>query len=261
MPVPPIPPPLEQLGQRAFSFYPAIVNIEHNEWVFRKATWSEILVANTKTEQELWIPRRYLGAISRVDEPVMIFGLNKELEYKAGQVWPHERRVIEMPRAVNESYRPPGEADTPPIPAPPSGLRMDGGTESRVGLLIGIVLAAGIVGCVAFIMVFRGARDGSRVVYNSVVQSQLGLGPRDDYYAVTRKLGPAAADRWMSDKGEIQYRLLAYPDRGISVVLMGIERGKELYIGALDKEWRVVDSVQLPQGGNTLQMLRNLKRF
>src|SRR5437588_824975 len=44
MSIRPIPPPLEHLGARPFSLYPAILNIEHNEWLFRKATWSEILV-------------------------------------------------------------------------------------------------------------------------------------------------------------------------------------------------------------------------
>src|SRR6476646_10474011 len=35
MSVQPIPPPLEHLGQRPFSFYPPILNTDHNEWVFR----------------------------------------------------------------------------------------------------------------------------------------------------------------------------------------------------------------------------------
>lgn len=77
-----MPPPLDQIGQRPFSFYPAILGIEHNEWLLRRATWSELLVYNTKTEQELWVPRRFLGEISSIDEPVMIVGLLKELEYK-----------------------------------------------------------------------------------------------------------------------------------------------------------------------------------
>ena len=48
-------------GNRPFSFYPAIERIEHNEWIFRKATWSEILVVNTKTGLELWIPASVCG--------------------------------------------------------------------------------------------------------------------------------------------------------------------------------------------------------
>src|ERR1700694_3585824 len=107
MSVPPVPPPLEQLGQRPFSFYPPISNIVHNEWLYRRATWSEVLVQNTKTHEEIWVARRFLGAVSSVgSEPVMIVGLAKELEYKAGTLWPVERRVIEMPRAVNDVPRP-----------------------------------------------------------------------------------------------------------------------------------------------------------
>src|SRR5687768_17111232 len=106
MSVPPIPAPLDHLGQRSFSFYPPIVGIEHNDWLLRRATWSEILVANTRSNQEIWIPRQYLGQVSSVDEPVLIVGLTKELEYSAGQIMAHRRRVIEMPRAVNEGPRP-----------------------------------------------------------------------------------------------------------------------------------------------------------
>ena len=106
MAVPPIPPPLAQLGGRPFSFYPAILNAGHNEWIYRSATWSEVLVRNTKTNEEVSVPRRYLGEISRVDAPVMIVGLLAELEYRSGVVWPAERRVIEMPRAVNDAPRP-----------------------------------------------------------------------------------------------------------------------------------------------------------
>src|SRR5450755_427366 len=97
---PPIPPSLEHLATRPFSFYPPILNVEHNEWLFRKATWSEILVVNCKSGAEIWISRRFVGEVSRIDDPVLIVGLNRELEYKGGAVWPCQRRVIEMPLAV-----------------------------------------------------------------------------------------------------------------------------------------------------------------
>ena len=113
--IPPIPPALENMGTRPFSFYPPVVGVEHNEWTYKQATWSEILVTNTKTANEVWVPRRFLGEVSRVDEPVMIVGLKRELEYRAGSLWPHERRVIEMPKAVNDYARPPLE-ETPSAP-------------------------------------------------------------------------------------------------------------------------------------------------
>ncbi len=93
MSVPPVPPPLEELGHRRFSFYPPIVGIEHNEWMYRKATWSEVLVSNRKSGLEVYIPRVFIGELSSIEEPVAIVGLSKELEYKAGAIVPHIRRV------------------------------------------------------------------------------------------------------------------------------------------------------------------------
>src|ERR671927_481255 len=103
----PVPPSIEHLGDRPFSFYPAIIGVDHNEWIFSRATWSEVLVVNRASKQELWIPRRLVGEVSRIDDPVVIVGLNKELEMKGGMVVPHDRRIIEIPRAVNDVPRPP----------------------------------------------------------------------------------------------------------------------------------------------------------
>src|SRR5579863_7905032 len=101
----PLPTPLDQLGSRGFSFYPPILGIEHHQWSFRRATSGEIHVVNTSTITELSIHRRFIGEVSAIHDPVVIVGLVKELEYSAGAVVPHVRRVIEMPRAVNDSPR------------------------------------------------------------------------------------------------------------------------------------------------------------
>lgn len=254
MSVPPIPPLLEPLSHRPFSFYPPILNIEHNEWLLRRGTWSELLVVNCKTGLEIWVPRRFIGEVSRVDEPVMIVGLLKELEYKTGSVWPHERRVIEMPRAVNQSSpQPPAASDSP---APVVGIRFEPGPESRVSRLIGAALLLGVVICV-----FLVALSHRPVSYRTIEQSALGLGPEDDYHSIVRKFGPPAQDRWRPETGELQYRLLAYPDRSLSFILMGTDRQNARYIGALDNDWTPVHYVELPHGGNTLAMLSRLKRF
>ena len=153
MAIPPIPPPLESLGSRPFSFYPAIVNIEHNEWLYRKATWSEVLVTNAKTGEDLWIPRRFLGEFSRIDDPVVIVGLSKELEYRGGAVWPYQRRVIQMPLAVNDAPR--SAAIQPKSePAPVIGIRVES-TESRLGRLVAIALACGTVACILVVALSR----------------------------------------------------------------------------------------------------------
>lgn len=260
MSVQPIPPPIEDLGQRPFSFYPPILNTVHNEWVFRRSTWSEILVCNTKTNDEIWVPRRFVGDISRIEEPVVILGLSKELEYKSGQVWPVERRVIEIPRAVNEGFRSLAQ-NASPSPAPVVGIRLESGPESRIGKLIGAVLVVGILTCFLLVSFFRSGRDGSRITYTPVMQTSLGLNGTDDYFAIVRKMGLPVSDRWKSETGEMQYRLLAYPEQGVSVILMGMERTKALYVGTLDRNWHPVDSVSLPGGGSTASMLKSMQRF
>lgn len=254
----PVPPQFDIVGQRPFSFYPPILEIEHNEWRFKQATWSEILVVNSKTHQELWVPRRFLGDVSRVDEPVMIVGLSKELEYKMGTVVPYVRKVLEMPRAVNAPLQPAAE---PGRPALVEGIRLESGAESRIGKLIVGSLIFGIALTAIAVSYFRGVSSGQRITYRGMLQSSLGLTAADDYWAVVRKLGMPREDHWRSDSGEVQYRLLAYPDRRVFIVLMGREREKALYIGALDPNWKVADSVELPGGGNTYAMLSRLQRF
>jgi hypothetical protein len=256
MSAPSLPPPYDQLGQRPFSFYPALVGVEHNEWRLRNATWSEVQVLNTKSGEELWIPRRFLGELSRTDEPVMIVGLTKELEFKLGQVVPHVRRVIEIPRA-NDFPRT-GAGDPEPQPAPVVGIRLTSGAEGRIGRLILGALLATFVACLFLVFFFRAERN-PRIRYSAILQSELGLSGQDDYFAVVRKLGSPSEDSWRSPNGEMQYRILKYPNHSLSVILMGADRSKALYIGAVDAQWRPVHAVDLPGGRDTRPMLRALR--
>jgi hypothetical protein len=255
MSVPPIPPQFELLTHRPFSFYPAILNVKHNEWLIRRTTWSEILVVNCKTGLEVWVPRRFVGEVSRIDEPVMIVGLLKELEYKGGSVWPHERRVIEMPVAVNQGPRG-GQKPQAESPALVVGIRFEPGPESRVSRLIGAALLGGVL--LVLLLVALAHRP---VSFLGVEQTELGLTAEDDYHSIVRKLGAPADDRWKPDSGEIQYRVLEYADPPMSVVLMGADRESARYIGALDGKWRPIHSVQLPDGSDMRPMLRGLRRF
>ena len=249
-------PQLETLGDRPFSFYPPLIGIEHNEWIYRRATWSEILVQNTKSNAEVWVPRRFLGAISKVDEPMMIVGLAKELELKAGQLWPTERRVIEMPRPVGPS---PAEPLVGPKPtqAQVIGIRTGSGTESRLVVLIAAVLVLSVLGC--FLVVSYFSR--SRVEYTPVMQEDLGLTAHDDYFSVVRKLGMPSADRWRENSTDLQYRALHYPDKKLTVILMGSDRKSALYLGSVNDNWRPVHTVVNPARGDTRAMLQGLKRF
>lgn len=258
MSLPPIPPPLEHLGNRAFSFYPAILNIEHNEWIFRKATWSEILVVNAKSGQELWIPRRFMGEVARIEDPVVIIGLNKELEYKTGAVWPHQRRVIEMPVAVNAGTIFPPE-QRPAAPAPVVGIRLEGGAESRVGRLVVGAMMVGVIACLTLVMVSREGRLRPRVAYSNNDQQFLDLRYTDDIHAVVMKLGQPAEDRFKNASGELQYRALWYPQRSYYVILLGLDRKEMHYIGSVDKDWNLIHYVQIPSGGDTASLVRGLK--
>jgi hypothetical protein len=257
---PPIPPQLEHLGARPFSFYPAILNIDHNEWLFRKATWSEVLVVNCKSSEEIWIPRRFLGEIARVDDPVLIVGLTKELEYKGGSVWPFQRRVIEMPLAVGGGTSPSSEVERT-APAPVVGIRVPPNTENRIFRLIAGALVVGILLYLGAVNLTRIGDVRQRVATAARDQQYLELSSHDDYTAVVGKLGPPGSDRWLSGSGEIQYRALAYSERKYTVILMGSTRDGATYIGAMDNNWKPVHSVELHAGGTTWALLRGLRRF
>ncbi len=258
---PPIPPSLEHLATRPFSFYPAIINIEHNEWMYRKATWSEILVVNCKTGAEVWIPRRFVGEVSLVDDPVLIVGLNRELEYKAGAVWPYQRRIIEMPVAVGGGSAVSAAPADRGAPAPIVGIRLES-SDRRIFKLVGGALAVAISLYVIAVNFNRiGELRQRTVVYTARDQEFLGLSGRDDYLAVVEKLGKPRFDRWQSESGAIQCRALGYPDRRYTVILMGSDRNTAVYIGTVDDNWRPMHSVALHSGGTTSSLLRNLKRF
>ena len=247
---------LEKFAGRPFSFYPPIVNIEHNEWTYQEASWAEVRVRNTKTGQELWVPRRFLGEVSQVDEPVMIVGLVQELEYAAGMVAPHQRRVIEIPAAGKPAGA--DEAGAPEKIPPPSG---ESAAERRIRRLILVSLAAAILAAFLVTLFTRGRESGGRVSFEPVLQADLGLTTEDDYYAVVRKLGEPAQDRWKEGAGERQFRAMDYPELGVTVILMGADRDSAHYIGAKDKRWRTVHSVKLPSGVNSDSILRALEPF
>jgi len=255
MPAEPQPPQLEDLGDRAFSFYPPILGIEHNEWKFLRATWSEMLVLNTKSSSEIWVPRRFVGEVSRIDEPVMILGLKKELEYVAGQVIQHERRVIAMPAPGPKREIP--RSDERPVTEPKGYSTASSKSESRLGVVILTVLVVAIAACYFLVSYFRGGR----VEFKALEQQELGFTAKSDYFDVVNKLGAPAADHWKTDATERQIRALEYPAQGLTIILMGLEKNKELYVGALNKEWRPVHTIKLAGGGDTRALLDHLPKF
>lgn len=247
---------LEKFEGRPFSFYPPILNIKHNEWTHKRSTWSEVLVSNTKMDMDIWVPRRFLGDISRVDEPVMIVGLAHELEYRAGGLFPHKRRVVEMP-AGRRPLPEPGSHELAPPPRKPS----ESAAEKKLSRFIIATLLVAVVGTFIAVTLVRGRYSGGRINYQTILQADLGLTNQDDYFAVVRKLGEPDDDHWKAETGERQYRALYYKKLDITVILMGADRDQVYYIGAKDKDWHNVHSVKLPGGGNTDSILRALPRF
>jgi hypothetical protein len=255
-----IPPPLEVLRSQPFSFYPAILNIEHNKWQYRKATWSDVLVVNARTGQEIWIPRRFLGEISRIEDPVVIVGLLKELEYKEGTVWPYQRRVIEMPIAVGAPRQVPCPAQRNGL-APVVGIRLESGAESHIFRTVGGALVLGIVAAYFAVNFYRDSVLRPRIAYMAKDQTYLSLTAQDDYDAVVRKMGAPAHDRWQGPAGGTQYRALSYSDRACTIILMAADGRNATYIGALDANWNPVHAVRLPDGAAAEPLLRALPRF
>jgi hypothetical protein len=261
-------PPTDELRERPFSFYPPILRIEHNEWRLKEATWSEMLVKNTKTGLEVGVPRRYFGQLSSVEEPVMIVGLTRELEYRAGSVWPTERRVLSMPEPVlRKTARVPGQ----PAPAAPGRLRSMIGmgspaAESRVSRLILTALGSvTLVGLAVWAVVALAPETKPTFVGKD--QTYLELTRDDDYFAVVRKLGPPTWDRWKTETGELQFRALGYKQRGYAIILMGTDREAARYIGTMTyaekgQPWRPLHYIEYARGGaSTASMLRTLPPF
>ena len=250
----------EALQGRRFAFFPAIRNVEHNEWTLEQESWSEILAKNTLTGEEIWVPRNHLGELSSSDKPVMIVGLRRELQYRNGQVAPYRKAVVEIPSAPQP--RPSSEAEPEPPP-----LR-ESSTDSTTFSLIGraILIALGVL-FVGVFFAFEGVRNPIARLFQPDTttrdQSYLSLTGQDDYYEVAAKRGVPARDEWITpEEAELQFRVLFYPDRRYAVVLMGGTRGDARYIGAVhEPHRRILDAARMSGGGDASAMMRNLPKF
>jgi hypothetical protein len=192
---------------------------------------------------------------------VLIVGLSRELEYKAGAVWPYQRRVLQMPLAVGAPPTAASEdASERSAPAPVVGIRLEP-SDRRVFKLIAIAVASAIGLYIVAVNINRVGEIRQRsVTFTAKDQSFLDLSSRDDYLAVTNKLGAPATDHSL-ESGTIHFRALGYPDRKYTVILMGSDPHSARYIGVMDDNWRPIHSVDLHTGGTTLSLLRDLKRF
>jgi hypothetical protein len=142
-----VPSPLDYIGGRRFVFYPAIKNADPNEWRLGAGARAEVQVVNAKTGRELWVPRQYIGAVSDSNDSLLIVGLRKELDFRAGSLEPRVKRVIEMPLASSTTPTALQDASSRTIgPARVIAIRLDERKKSPaskavVGLAIGALLA------------------------------------------------------------------------------------------------------------------------
>jgi hypothetical protein len=256
------PPPLEQpfdhMAARSFSFFPPIVGIEHNEWLLRQVNWSEVLVVNQATNQELWIPRRYFGQASMIDDPVLIVGLTRELEYQGGMLRPFKQRLIKMPSGPPARSESPGGKDGA---ADSSVMRVRSESSDKrafklIGMAVGCALLIWVVGAAAL----RVGFISQRVVITTKDQTFQTLTGRDDRFAVVTKIGQPGFARF-KEVGTIQFEALSYPDRKYTIILAGRDTRTLAYIGTVDDNWRPVHFVNLHTGGSTESLLQTIARF
>ncbi len=132
MSAPLVPSPLDYIGLRRFAFYPPIKNAPPNEWVLGTGSRAEVQVVNSHTGAEIWIPRQYIGAVSETHDLLLLVGLIKELEYRAGALEPRVKRVIEMPQTVRKRniFAAGEDGDRPAGPAPVIGIRVENREDS-----------------------------------------------------------------------------------------------------------------------------------
>ena len=95
---------------------------------------------NSRSHEELSIPRRFVGEVSSTDHPVLIVGLLRELQCVNGMALPFERRVIEMPLAVGAENNPQPLVRSRP-PAPVVTIRLEHPRRNRIFQMVGGALA------------------------------------------------------------------------------------------------------------------------
>jgi hypothetical protein len=138
MSAPLMPSPLDYIGRRRFAFYPAIRYADPNSWILGAGSWSEVQVVNAKTGLDLWIPRRYIGAVSESHDALVV-GLTQQIDLRNGEVVPRgHKRIIEMP-LPNESVLHSRNNG----PAQVVGIRLENKTRSAFqtpAFRVGIVL-------------------------------------------------------------------------------------------------------------------------
>jgi hypothetical protein len=245
---------------RSFSLYPPILGIAHNEWRFRRASWSEFVVVNTHSGEEACIPRSFVGDVS-ANAPTIIVGLRREMEWRDGIAVPYRRPVVELPIAVNDFAPTPAREPRPAHPAPVISIRLESrppvktGRKAVVVVMLGVVASAVVADVVRPVFLTDSLRD--RINSMRVSRSWQKLKPDDDYSAVTAKLGSPAAERTYVETGGRVFRSLDYPKRHFTAILEGQTAAEARYVGSIDAQGKILGGPQVSDVG----MLRSIPRF
>lgn len=243
MSMPPVPPHLEDLGNRHFSFHPPILNIGPNHWLYRSATWNELMVRNARTAQDISVPRRFVGETSRLGDSVAV-SLLRELEFRDGVVAPYRSQVIAMPVAVNGP--PVVNQPRPQRKAPVVNISLAATSDSRAGRMAASAIAVGVAVCVVMAGMSRfGVEQPLSKVETARDQAYLDLGPEDDAASIARKLGAPDHQVWRDVEGPMRIRALYFAARGYSVILLGAGNDEPRYVGTFDGSGVPLHSVPL----------------
>jgi hypothetical protein len=260
MSIAPLPTPLQDFSGRRFSFYPPIRNLGPNEWLYRRATWSECIVANARSGEEFCIPRIFVGDVCDVEEAVIVVRLVRELEWRGGVIMALERRVIVMPPPRGDI-----SAETGAVPrsgqlAPVVNISLESKPENRIGKWIGVAAVLGAVALTLAADVVRQTTSRPHADQSRGARSYLQLGPADNYAATIAKMGLPSRTNTVA-RGDQLVRALTYAPRHYSVVLMSSPYGDSRYIGTIDLHGRVLDAVRFADGSTASTLLRSLPSF
>jgi len=147
-------PQVPELVRRRFSFSPPIAGIANNEWTLHSISTDEAFVRNAATQEELAIPRRFIGNVSGFEEPIRVVALLKRLEYQDGIVRPINRAVIEMPPVSEAPRVRTGQ------PATVVAIREEPEPTPRWKYYLRVFVALGCLACFIAVYVFKEGRSG-----------------------------------------------------------------------------------------------------
>lgn len=243
-----IPAPLPELSRTRFAFEPPISGAGHNQWVLRRASWTELTATNTKTGREVTISRRWVVGIRFADtaEPgINLAGthhldatvnLSQELELAAGRVVPLRRRVLEMPspaaRVLTDKADLERTRRSEDWKAPIIAIRVESESSSRLRKLLKGSIAVGFVALIALVGFTRNAHFGERL--GLIASAQLPFTSADNYDDIVAEFGKPVSDQWIeTDDGG--YRRLGYTAKRLAVILEGKTPSTAHYIGSVGR--------------------------